>query len=555
MSTRPQTPRLFGPDDTVFSTQGIGALPDVISMSVREQLNGSYTMQMVYPIDGAHFSEIGSRSIILAKPNPVSDPVPFRVFSITRPLNGRCTIRANHLSYDLSGSVCPPITASSVPGALNGIAAAAVPEIPFAFSNTLTSSNTFTRAVPSSVRSCMGGSEGSIIDTFGGEWEYDYLGDPFHICLAVRRGQDRGVRIRYGKNLLDLSQEENVSAVYTGVYPFWSDIDGNLVQLPEATVDAPGAFSFSRILALDLSAEFEEMPDEDQLRNAANAYITAHQIGVPAVSLKVSFAQLGQSEEYANLALLEDVELGDTVAVEFEALGVNASARVIETDYDPITGRYNTVTIGSAKATIADTIAQNSKAVTTLETGVATPIVSAIQRASERITGNLGGFVVLRDSDNDGEPDELLIMDAPDIDTATKVWRFNQAGLGYSGTGYAGPYGLAITDGEIVADFITTGLMAAERITMGARSGDDLTNYLDVGLDANNKITITLGAADNQILLKIQNDRISFYDTQDNELAYFSDNSFQIVALEAFVLQNLKIATLDNGAYGFMAAN
>lgn len=553
MSILRQIPKLFYETDTDFSSQGLGALTDAISCQVREELNGAYELTMVYPIAGIHFDEIASRSIIVAKPNPVSDPVPFRVYAITKPLNGRCTIRAAHLSYDLDGIPVAPFSSASVTGALSGLTTYAATACPFSFTTDLATSADFSVPVPASIRSRMGGTEGSIIDVYGGEWVYDYNGNPYSIKLASARGSNQGVTIRYGKNMTSLEQEENISAVYTGVYPYYTDIEGNVITLPEQIVSVSGSFSFSRILALDLTAEFETAPDEDQLRNAANAYITRNNIGVPTVAIRVGVIMLGTTDQYKGAALRENIELGDTVEVYFSDLGINTSARCVATIYDPLTAGYE-VEIGSARSTIAETIASMNGDVTTLVNGVTTPITAAIHRATDRIVGNLGGYVVLRDSDGDGDPDELLIMDTPDVNTATKIWRFNQQGLGYSSNGYNGTYGLAMTaDGEIVADYIMAGHMQADRITMGAVSGDELTDYFRVYLDANSRAVVELGADENNIVLRLQNDRISFYDTQGTELAYFSDNSFKIVTLQSFILQGLKIAVLDNGAYGFMA--
>lgn len=555
MSTLANIPRLFDSTSSIFNTQGQGALTDVVSVSVIEGLNGGMELTMVYPVTGIHFEDIVTRALILCKPNPIADPYPFRIYSISKPLNGKCTIHAHGWHYDLSGIPIAPFDSSSVAGVISAFNSdTSVPHL-FTFSSDMGgTSGAFNLTHPASVYATMGGTEGSVIDTFGGEWLYGYSNDPQQIRLVSRRGGDNGVTIRYGKNLTQLEQEENISAVYTGVYPYWQGAEGELVTLPEEILPVSGSFSFDRILTLDMTADFEEMPDEDALRNAALAYMSANSIGVPSVSLKVSFVALGQTDQYKAMAMLEDVELGDGVTVQFEALGVNASARVIETDYNPITGRYNSVSLGSARATIADTIAAQSTAVTRLENTVTSPVIAAVQRATDKLIGNLGGYVVMR-YNGDGLPEELLIMDTPDIETATKVWRWNQQGLGYSSNGYTGTYGLAMTsDGEIVADYITTGHMAADIITMGANPGDELTDYFRVYLDENSRAVVELGADENQIVLKLQNDRISFFDTQGNELAYFSDNSFRIVNLAAFELQNLKIAVLDNGAYGFMAA-
>ena len=554
MSTLGNIPRLFPDTATTFSTQGIGALTDFVSISVVEQLNGGMELTMVYPITGVHFESIATRSLILAKPNPISDPYPFRVYSITKPINGRCTVHAHGWHYDLAGVPIPPFSSSTAPAALAVFNSSPAVPHPFTFSTPMLTTADFELTHPASIFSVMGGTEGSIIDVFSGEWVFGYNNDPTDIRLVSRRGADNGVTIRYGKNLTSLEQEESIASVYTGVYPYWQGAEGVLVTLAEQIVPVAGSYNFDRILTLDLTADFEEQPTEDELRARAVSYISANGIGIPTVSLKVSFVALGQTDQYKSMAMLEDVELGDTVSVQFERLGVDASARIIETDYNPATGRYNSVTIGSDRATIADTIATQGQAVERLRTTVPNPVLAAVQQATDRIVGNLGGYIVMR-YDADNQPYELLIMDTNDINTATKVWRWNQAGLGYSSTGYNGTYGLAITaDGEIVADFITAGHMAADIITMGANPGDELTDYFRVYLDDNSRAVVELGADENQIVLRMQNDRIAFCDTQGTVLAYFSDNSFKIVTLAAFELQNLKIAVLDNGAYGFMAA-
>ena len=552
MSHRPVIPRLFRGNATTFTTQGLGALTDAASVTITEELNGGMELVMVYPVNGLHFDDITTRSLILAKPNPVRDPYPFRVYSITKPLNGRCTIRAHGWHYDLSGVPVAPFTKASPAGVMTQFNTGASVSHVFTFATSLSNAGTFKCAVPSSIFSLMGGTEGSVLDVFGGEWQYGYQNDPKKIALLSYIGQNRGVVIRYGKNMTSLEQEENIASMYTGVYPYWASADGGvLVTLPEEILNASGSYSFTRIMPLDLTASFEEQPSVSDLRSAANAYMTANEIGTPRVSLNVNMALLGQTDQYATEAMLEDVSLGDTVTVTFDELGVSATARVVATDYNPITGRFNSVRIGSVKANLSDTIAAQEKKVTTLRNNVTTPVAAAISRATDRIVGNLGGYIVLRYNGN-GEPYELLIMDDPDINVASKVWRWNAGGLGYSNTGYNGTYGTAITaDGEIVADFITAGLMSANRITMEAQSGDQLTDYFRVGMEGG-KAVVELGADENNIVLRLLNDRISFCDTQGNELAYFSDNSFEIVSLQSFVLQDLKIAVLANGAYGFM---
>lgn len=152
----------------------------------------------------------------------------------------------------------------------------------------------------------------------------------------------------------------------------------------------------------------------------------------------------------------------------------------------------------------------------------------AILGATEAITGNKGGVVVLHDTNSDGKPDELLIMDVENIALATKVWRWNKAGLGYaynpSGNAYLGPYKTAITaDGQINADFVTTGSLSAERISVDTYDGmGRLTDYIRFGDGF-----IELGETDNAIKLKLENNQIAFY-RNDVRIAWFTNNSFEI---------------------------
>ena len=451
---------------------GIGLLRDCIRCTVTEERNGSYELELTYPITGQHYAALALRALIRAKPNPNGNEQDFRIYKISRPIGGQVTVNAQHISYDLSGVPASPFSAQNAPAALAGLKAHAAAECPFDFWTDLSTTAAFTVSVPSSIRSLLGGVEGSILDVYGGEYEWDNA----TVKLHSHRGIDRGVTIRYGKNLTDLTQEENCAEVYTGVYPYWAGSDGSgLVQLPEKTLAAQGNYGFVRILPLDLSEKFEQPPTEEQLRTAAQAYMKQNRIGVPKVSLTVSFAQLGQTKEYEGKALLEQVDLGDTVRVEFSRLGVSASARCVKTVYNVLLDRYDSVELGDARANIADTIARQGQTIKALPRSSA--MQSVINSATSMITGNRGGYVVLHSSTGSKEPDEILIMDKPDIETARNVWRWNKAGLGYSGNGYNGPYGTAITaDGKIVADYIATGTLNAAMIRVINLIADHLTS-------------------------------------------------------------------------------
>lgn len=470
-------PVLYESTESTFETNGLGVLSDTISCQVVEERNGIFEITLEYPLTGIHYQEIKQRRIIFVKPNPYEDPQPFRIYRITKPLSGKITVYAQHISYDLSGVPVSPFSSSSVTGALSGLKTNAAVTNPFSFWTDKTSTGDFAVTAPTSTRTLLGGSDGSILDVFGGEYKFDR----WTVRLYNNRGKNSGVSIRYGKNLMDLQQDENISNVVTGIYPYWLSSEGELTELPEKIVNAPGTYDFTRISAIDFSGDFEEAPTEEQLRDRANDYISSNNVGVPTVSITVEFQPLEQTEEYKDIALLERVNLCDTVNVEYSELGVSATAKCVKTTYDALKDKYISIELGDAKTNIADTIIQQQQEIN--EKPSVSFLEQAVINATNWITGNKGGYVIFQ-RNADGQPYEILIMDTPGINTATKVWRWNNGGLGYSSNGYEGPFATAITqDGAIVANFITTGTLQANLIKSGIIQSRDGRAYfnLDTG--------------------------------------------------------------------------
>jgi phage-related protein len=402
------------------------------------------------------------------------------VYAQNKTLSGSVKVYAEHISYDLSGIPVKPFAATNAPAALSGLSSNAVVNCPFEFWTDKETEGGFAVPVPASIRSRLGGVSGSILDVYGGEFEWDN----FTVKLHNNRGADRGVQIRYGKNLTDLKQEHNCSAVYTGVYPYWTSMDGNLMELPERIVNAPGTYNFVRIKTMDVSTAFMEKPTEEQLRAYTERYIESNEIGVPKVSLKVSFAQLNQSEEYKHLKLLERVSLFDTVSVVFPALNVSAKAKVVKTIYNVMLDRMESVTLGSVRANIADTIVSQSKEIASKPTKTA--LEQAREAATEWLT-NGKGYAYFR-KDDMGNIIDILFLDTPDIETAVNVLRVGQSGIGFSHNGVNGPYESAWTiDGRFNADFITTGILDANLLKTGVIRSKDGTIQIDL---ENNKFSI-----------------------------------------------------------------
>ena len=462
--------RLFQSTATNFTTNGLGMITDSLSCIVIQVLNGEYELQMEYPVDGIRYADLTLRAIILAKPDRISDEQPFRIYRITKPLHGIITVYARHIAYDMAGYAVSPFEAASLGLALVGLKENAVPACPFTFNTDKSVSSDFTVSTPKSLWSCLGGSEGSILDTYRGEWEFS----GFSAYLHNRRGSNRGVSIRYGKNLTCYEQDQNCSNVYTAVYPYWSN-STDLVTLTEKTVPVDGTFDFVRVLPLDLSGSFQEKPTEAQLRTRAQTYIDANEIGVPDVSWTVEFVQLEASEEYRDKAILEQVFLGDTVTVEFEKYNVSATARAVEVQFNVLLNRYDSITLGKVKTNMADTIAAQQKEI---DSKPSRTVVEQIAEAlSDSILNAVGGCVRLLDTNNDGMADELYIADNPVPAQAVKVWRYNYQGWAASESGYNGPFTMGATlDHGLLATFVTAAHLVAGTIA----SADGTSFYLNL---------------------------------------------------------------------------
>lgn len=464
-------PILYDADRTSFPAgvdNGLGVLADAMSCKVTQELNGQYELELHYPVEGIHYGEIALRAILRATVGPDGKLQPFRVYRIVPGMNGTAAIYARHIAYDLGGYVVSPFTAADAPSAVAAIKIHAMPTgFPFALTTDKTTVATMAVTVPSSAWGLLGGQQGSLLDVYGGEYEFD----EWAVRLLTRRGADRGVSVRYGKNLTDLTQDASCANCYTGVVPYWR---GNDVTVTAAPVYAEGDFGYTRLMPLDLSSSFEQQPTQAQLQAAAASYIKQNRLGVPAVSWDVKLALLAQSSGYEDVAFLEQIYLGDTVGVYFHRLGVDAKARVNKIVWDCLLERYDSVALGSVKANIAATIAGQQKEID------AKPSASLVEKISASLTAALlganGGSVRLLDTNGDGEPDELYIADDPDPTKAKKVWRFNYEGWAASSTGYNGPY----TMGATIAGGIQAWMITAAHLIAGTISSEQKNFFINL---------------------------------------------------------------------------
>lgn len=489
-------PILYDKSATSFNNNGLGFLTDTIKCEVTEARNGEYELKLEYPTGGQHQDLLTTGSKIKVKANETSALQLFKIYNVQKSLSNTIIYDAEHISYELNGFPVVSFGAAykTAQETLNKLFSESI----LSHSFTCYADNTSTLSTeinePCSLRACLGGKKGSILDVFGGEYEFDN----FNVKLYENRGTETDVVIAYGKNLTDINQESSIEETYTHLLPY-AKIEETVITLTEKTILLidPGTIGHTKTLILDMSSEFAEGEtiSETTLRTKATAYINRNNLTAPKINLNVEFVQLWQTEEYKNIANLETVKLCDTVTIKFEKLNINAKAKVIKTVYDSLKERYIKIELGDAKSNFSETVQQIKASVSNVEKKVTenkkaatTELEAAILEATNLITGQTGGYVVLNPPNN---PTEILILNTPSINTATKVWRWNVAGLGYSNNGYDGPYGIAMTmNGAFNADFITVGTLSADRVRAGTLTSVNISGVNISGSNIDSTSTI-----------------------------------------------------------------
>lgn len=356
------SPIIFEKGTRDFSTIGLGLLSDAIQATTTEELNGQFIFEMDYPVFGNNADLIKENRIIVVNSGHILKRQGFIIRQIVRKIDFTMTVYAEHVSYATLDVALAPV------GTISGDAKTAlenwkrmlVPAVDFTVDSDILTTNSTSIGAPEfeTARQGLGGHTGSILDVWGGEYQFDN----WHIRLLKQRGKSANAIIAYGRNLISFEQDTNIADTYTSVYPYYqenSGDEGNKTHfLPERTVDSEfvGKYPNPKVLMLDLSNKFKDVADysENKLRNYALSYIQSNNIGVPKVNMKISTVDLSR----AMGGFSEDIDLGDTVNVYFEKLGITTSAKVIKAVWNVLSDDYDKFEIGARRASLTESISE-----------------------------------------------------------------------------------------------------------------------------------------------------------------------------------------------------
>ena len=344
-------PILYDKDETAFNTNGLGRLRDCISAVVTEERNGIYELDFEYPVSGANYELIQLGRIVGVVTDDTGDFQPFDIVSFEKPIDGVVTFHCVHISYRQSYMTVTGTGINSLSDAFT-LLGTAEPSNPFTYWTDKDSTGYVAAAdgIPKSVKQMLGGVEGSILDSYGGEYEWD----GFIVKLWSTRGKARDFSIRYGVNMLTYDDETDAQGAYSSCVPFWTDgettVVGNRVDSSGATITGRG-----ECVPLDLSEKFEDAPTTAQLESMALSMMNGNNTFLPTQTIKVSFVRLQDlgMEDFSNLL---QCGLCDTINVIFPDYGTTGQFKIVKTVWDVLMDRYEEMELGTLSTTLAEAL-------------------------------------------------------------------------------------------------------------------------------------------------------------------------------------------------------
>ena len=345
-------PILYESNETEFESNGLGRLRDALSVKVTEARNSVYECDFEYPVGGHNYDQIRLGRIIAAEHDDTGDVQPFDIVSMTRPINGVVAFHAVHISYRQSKMVASGADINSISDAFSMLSNA-VPNNPFSYYSDENQMGYMAAAdgTPRSVRQMLGGVEGSILDTYRGEYEWD----KWRVILHQNRGSEKDFTLRYGVDLVDYTEETDYSESYSSVVPFWKGTDSSVVG---SIVTASGATYTGRdeCVPLDLTDKFETQPTPAQLESYAQSFINSSNCTLPRQSIRVDFVRLADSIEYQAISNLYRCRLCDTIKVDFPMYNMKGKFKIVKTVYNVLKEKFDEMELGTLSTTLSEAL-------------------------------------------------------------------------------------------------------------------------------------------------------------------------------------------------------
>lgn len=397
-------PILFNKSETAFDTYGLGEL-NVTKGTVTRERNGNYTLYAEIPVNDPAVAILGKEMKLKADAGLRTKNQTFEISRIVKDSSNIVKIYGQHISHKLEYIVLRNATAFSGT-AYNALAVwknALIGDLTFDVWSDIQTTNKglFDISKMENARLALGGVEGSILDLYGGEYEFDNM----TVRLHKQLGRTAPTVLEYGRNILSAESDETIESSYTSVLPFAtytpdrpegstddSQPDPITVTIPENYVDSKykALYAHRRIKVVDFSSEFstdskkKNIPNADKLRKLATDFMEKNAIGKPKINIKIEYADLAKTLDYADNGWIEELELCDIVPVYYPQIGLtDETAKVTTVTYDFVNERNESVEFGD--------IGTNVRA--TMQSGLAGKI-DDIAKSQEKFESNLPSYLL-----------------------------------------------------------------------------------------------------------------------------------------------------------------
>ena len=397
-------PVLYRADERSFRTFGLGEISDAYKVTVTRERNGNYDLYIKYPVNG-HFASVFKEEMkIKADAGKRTKWQTFEINRIVKNSSEHIEIYARHISMRTSDLALRPIVRASqvnAEAALRMWKDNLVGDDVFDVRSDIRTLGNISWEVDKvgSARKALGGVSGSILDVFGGEYEFDNN----LIILHQQMGRKAPTVLEYGRNLLSVEEERLLDGNYTSIYPFaryTPSSDGSseesrevLVTLPEHILDSPylRLYAQRRISLVDFSGKFDDKhpPTAEKLRSLGQSYIKSNNIGAPKISTEVSYVDLSQTLDYQDFGVMEEVELCDIIPLYYPQFDITTTTeKVVKVVYDVYTDSNEEITLGTIGQSLSSSMTAGIADRLSVVEGKQSAIESALPQYLISGTGN-----------------------------------------------------------------------------------------------------------------------------------------------------------------------
>ncbi|EHE8491343.1 peptidoglycan DD-metalloendopeptidase family protein [Enterococcus faecalis] len=485
MEAKSLIPVIFKPGEKDFTTNGLGRLIDATRCEITEEANGKYELEMDYPAISRFSDYFENGYQIKAKPNDLEE---YHIFEIKQTFKDTFTnsiiIYAQSRTYKLGNRQVRLVTVDN----RNGAEAMRLIEQNMdepcdikLYSDINTASSTVFEA--RNVLNCIAGEQGSLLQYWGGEIKRE----PFKLSLLRRRGRDNVGTVRYGKDLKGLTIKFDWQSIVTKVLPFaelQSGADGTSQRIYGDAVKSEYINKYPDVYAQYVQfTEDQGVKDLSSLNKAAGKYFTTLYPGSdkPKVSIELEIEKLTDSEEAKEFAKMRNYNLFDTFTVYHKFYDIDIQTKVTGIVYDALAEKTIKITAGDIQVAFYKQQSQDfQEAIKTLTKK--DYMSNFIDYITDLINGVKGGSILQYPKNR---PHTLYFMDTDSTDTAKNVIAINNQGIGFSTTGWKGPFRNAWTiDGILNADFIRAGKIRSDIFETSFNAYGDILRLVNGALQA-----------------------------------------------------------------------